>query len=128
MSLKFFFLSLFLKAASGKDELELLFFGRGFCVCVLFLFVFCLLFICLLICFRVFEFGEFLHQGLSLEGLLSIYFVVLQDMSASRFGEDTDPAGIVSLGPDVVTVARLSAELFSLGVITRSPPQSPCLV
>lgn len=122
MPLKFFF-SLFSKAASGKDELELLlFFCRGFCVCVLFLFI------CLLICFRVFEFGESLHQGLSLEGLLLIYFVVLQDMSASRFGEDTDPAGIVSLGPDVVTVARLSAELFSLGVITCSPPQSPCLV
>lgn len=75
----------------------------------------------------MFEFGESLYQGLSLEGFLSIYFVVLQDMSASRFGEDTDPAGIVSLGPDVVTVARLSAELFSLGISTCSPPQSPCI-
>lgn len=47
--------------------------------------------------------------------------MVLQDMSTSWVWEDTGPAGIVSLRPDVVTAARLSAE-FSVGGTTCSLP------
>lgn len=60
-----------LKAASGKDELELGFLALG---------VLC---IRLSICFWMFEFGASLNQGLSLEGHLSIRLVVLQHVSAS---------------------------------------------
>lgn len=55
--------------------------------------------------------------------------MVLQDMSTSWVWEDTGPAGIVSLQPDV-TAARLSAE-FSVGgyhmLLTLSTPKARVL-
>lgn len=78
----------------------------------------------------MFESGESLHQGVSLEGLLPMHFVASRDMSVSWVSEDTDPAGVVSLGPDIITVARHSTELFIMGGITCFPPcllLSPCL-
>lgn len=63
-----------------------------------------------------------MHQDVSLEGLLSIHFVVLQDMSASWVWEYTNPSSVVFPGPHVVSAARLSAELFSVGGVTGSLP------
>lgn len=78
----------------------------------------------------MFEFGESLHQGVSLEGLSPVNFVASQDISVSWVSEDTDPAGVVSLGPDMVTAARHSTELSIVGGIPCSPScllLGPCL-
>lgn len=101
----------FLKAASGKEELE-----------VFFSFSFWFFFICLLIDFWMFEFGEALRQGLSRERLLLMHFVGLQATSASWVWEDTGPAGVVSLGSSLLPGSVLNCLAWG----TPHAPQSPC--
>lgn len=81
----------------------------------LFHFAFCFLFV-----FWLVELGESLHQDLSMEELLSMHFVILTGY-VSILGLGRYTSCWCSLGPDVITIARLSAELFSVGDITCSP-------